>query len=44
MTTWWRLGGMNRSSKPRASCAWKAKEYIVQDGDVLNIRFSPPAK
>lgn len=30
--------------KARGRFRLEGKEYIVQDGDILNIRFSPPAK
>ena len=30
--------------KARGRLRVEGKEYIVQDGDILNIRFSPPAK
>ncbi len=30
--------------KAKGKLRLEGKEYIVQDGDVLNIRFSPPAK
>jgi GTP-binding protein YchF len=30
--------------KARGKFRLEGKEYIVQDGDILNIRFSPPAK
>jgi GTP-binding protein YchF len=30
--------------KARGRLRLEGKEYVVQDGDILNIRFSPPAK
>jgi hypothetical protein len=30
--------------KAKGKLRLEGKEYIVQDGDILNIRFSPPAK
>jgi ribosome-binding ATPase YchF (GTP1/OBG family) len=30
--------------KSKGKLRLEGKEYIVQDGDILNIRFSPPAK
>ena len=37
------LGGPHEL-KAKGKLRLEGKEYIVQDGDVLNIRFSPPAK
>jgi ribosome-binding ATPase YchF (GTP1/OBG family) len=36
-------GGYNEL-KAKGKLRVEGKEYIVQDGDILNIRFSPPAK
>jgi GTP-binding protein YchF len=36
-------GGYN-DLKARGRLRLEGKEYVVQDGDILNIRFSPPAK
>ena len=30
--------------KAQGKLRLEGKEYVVQDGDILNIRFSPPAK
>jgi ribosome-binding ATPase YchF (GTP1/OBG family) len=30
--------------KSRGKLRLEGKEYVVQDGDILNIRFSPPGK
>jgi ribosome-binding ATPase YchF (GTP1/OBG family) len=36
-------GGYNEL-KARGRLRLEGKDYVVQDGDILNIRFSPPAK
>jgi ribosome-binding ATPase YchF (GTP1/OBG family) len=30
--------------KSKGKLRLEGKEYVVQDGDILNIRFSPPGK
>ena len=37
------LGGYNEV-KAKGKLKLEGKEYVVQDGDILNIRFSPPGK
>jgi ribosome-binding ATPase YchF (GTP1/OBG family) len=37
------LGGYTEV-KARGKLRLEGKEYVVQDGDILNIRFSPPGK
>lgn len=37
------LGGYNEV-KAKGKLRLEGKEYVVQDGDILNIRFSPPGK
>ena len=36
-------GGLSQA-RAKGKLRLEGKEYVVQDGDVLNIRFSPPAK
>jgi GTP-binding protein YchF len=36
-------GGLSQA-RARGKLRLEGKEYVVRDGDVLNIRFSPPAK
>jgi len=38
------LAGGYPELKAQGKLRLEGKEYIVQDGDILNIRFSPPAK
>ena len=37
------MGGYSEV-KSKGKLRLEGKEYIVQDGDILNIRFSPPGK
>ena len=30
----------NRAPRTRENCAWKARRYVVQDGDVMHFRFN----
>ncbi len=38
------LKELGSESSVKSSGKWRleGKEYIVQDGDIINIRFSPP--